>query len=539
MKDNFIQSFRVSLLWSASRPKILTVVRVAAFVALVFLTLSAPAANVTLAWSSDSSPGVAGYRLHYGTVPHSYSMRLPVSASTPSATVSNLQNGRTYYFAVTSTNAAGLESALSSEVSYTVPAASSANTSASPPSTNPPIVTVIAGANASEPRNLGSFLFTRTGDIAKALTIHFTLDGTAVPGVDYLNPGNTIIFGAGRSNATLLIRPIADKIFEGAKTVVLTLVDAANFETGDPDSASIFIGDDDRPRISISAPRSVTNDAGTVVWPGFRTKVHAAAYAGLTLILQRSTNLTQWIVVAAPLLEQPVDYVNGNPTATPTSFYRAIYVAGEITEASIAEALAHQMFSANIVGAVNVTLQPGWNLAANPLNGLPLDGPLGSLPGGTTFVPFNSSRANICNVGRWNRGVPLTRSTAGGWIYNPSNAPVNITYVGEVPALSTKPQIPAGWSVRSGVIDATVGNDLLLGYPLHAGDALYEFNPLGAGTNVWITHLRGVDGWDAPPMLTAGQGALIYKTKSTRASVVTAPAPPTPNLIKFVPLGNN
>ena len=60
--------------------------------------------------------------------------------------------------------------------------------------------------------------------------------------------------------------------------------------------------------------------------------------------------------------------------------------------------------------------------------------------------------------------------------------------------------------------------------------------PLGTGADTWITHLRGTDGWDIPPVLTAGQGVLIYKVKAARPNVVVAPVPDTPNLVRFLPV---
>jgi hypothetical protein len=411
------------------------------------------------------------------------------------------------------------------------------------PPTNVPTVAVFAGANAAESGKNGSFLFTRTGGDTKALTVFFELAGTAESGVDYANPGNKVTFNAGKTNATLVIKPVADKIFEGSKTVVLSLVDSTNVDISSQNAASILLGDNDQPRIGITTIKPDVNDSARLArtvaprpsW-SLQTKVHAAAYAGFSLLLQSSTDLTNWTDVAAPGLEQPADYIDLEPTGAPTRFYRTLYVRGEVTEDSIAAALEQQTLSANIVGVVNVQLQPGWNLAANPLDGLPQDGPLGELPEGTRFVPFKSAKVNMYEEGRWHRGVPLTRSTMGGWIYNPSASPVTITYVGELPNPTGKPQLPAGWSVRSSVLDATVGNDQLLGYPLFSGDALYEFNPLGTGADMWITHLLGAEEWDIPPTLTAGQGVLIYKVKSARPNVVAAPVPATPNLIKFTEL---
>ena len=76
------------------------------------------AQSVTLRWARNDEPDIAGYRLYYGKTSHSY--RQYVDTSTTQATVSNLVEGTTYFFAATAFNTAGLESAYSDEVSYTV-----------------------------------------------------------------------------------------------------------------------------------------------------------------------------------------------------------------------------------------------------------------------------------------------------------------------------------------------------------------------------------------------------------------------------------
>ena len=81
-------------------------------------------ANVTLAWNPSSDPLVAGFNLYYGGVSGIYTNKTAAGAAT-SLTISNLIPGTTYYFAATTYSAAGAESAVSSEVSYTVPSSSS------------------------------------------------------------------------------------------------------------------------------------------------------------------------------------------------------------------------------------------------------------------------------------------------------------------------------------------------------------------------------------------------------------------------------
>ena len=75
------------------------------------------AGQATLAWDPpEISTDVTGYKIHYGTASGTYTQSVDAGNQT-SYTVSNLTNGQTYYFAVTSYNAAAYESEYSNEVS--------------------------------------------------------------------------------------------------------------------------------------------------------------------------------------------------------------------------------------------------------------------------------------------------------------------------------------------------------------------------------------------------------------------------------------
>ncbi len=82
--------------------------------------LSASAFAVNLSWNPNPEPDITGYQLSYGTSPGVRTEILDAGLNT-SISVSGLAAGTTYYFAVTATNEAGLQSAPSDEISYQEP----------------------------------------------------------------------------------------------------------------------------------------------------------------------------------------------------------------------------------------------------------------------------------------------------------------------------------------------------------------------------------------------------------------------------------
>jgi hypothetical protein len=100
------------------------------------MLLSSPetvnAAEVTLAWDPNSESNLAGYRIHYGTSSGFYTQQIDVGNVTRYK-ISNLTDGKRYYFAATAYDLNQKESALSKEVVLDLTA-----------TTNPP-------ANASKP----------------------------------------------------------------------------------------------------------------------------------------------------------------------------------------------------------------------------------------------------------------------------------------------------------------------------------------------------------------------------------------------------
>jgi hypothetical protein len=78
------------------------------------------ASTVILAWDQSPENDIAGCKVHYGTSTRNYDYSVDVGNYT-SCTISDLQEGSTYYFAATAYNSQLSESQFSEEIAYTIP----------------------------------------------------------------------------------------------------------------------------------------------------------------------------------------------------------------------------------------------------------------------------------------------------------------------------------------------------------------------------------------------------------------------------------
>lgn len=107
-----------------------------------------------------------------------------------------------------------------------------------------PVVTVQAvDASATEAGDRGLFRFTRTGNLAFSLAVTFNRAGTASNASDYNNISTTLTFAAGAATLDREVVPISDTRVEGVETVILTVLDGANYDVGVPASATVQIAD--------------------------------------------------------------------------------------------------------------------------------------------------------------------------------------------------------------------------------------------------------------------------------------------------------
>jgi hypothetical protein len=118
------------------------------------------------------------------------------------------------------------------------------------------------------------YTFTRSGSTANALTVNFSIGGTANFGAspnDYTQtgaasftpPNGTVTFGAGNSTATVTVNPETDTTVEPDETVNLTVTSGTGYTVGSPSAASGTITNDDADVSVAVSPASVAEDGAT------------------------------------------------------------------------------------------------------------------------------------------------------------------------------------------------------------------------------------------------------------------------------------
>ncbi|MGI8966813.1 MAG: Calx-beta domain-containing protein, partial [Limisphaerales bacterium] len=94
--------------------------------------------------------------------------------------------------------------------------------------------------------NNGVFVFTRSGSSSGALTIYFTISGTASNGLDYAQITNVVTIPDGQTFTTIPIAPLDDTLVEGDETVLVNLTVRDTYRVLFPSSALVTIQDNDQ-----------------------------------------------------------------------------------------------------------------------------------------------------------------------------------------------------------------------------------------------------------------------------------------------------
>jgi hypothetical protein len=188
-----------------------------------------------------------------------------------------------------------------------------------------------------------------------------------------------------------------------------------------------------------------------------------------------------------------------------------------------------QVYSANAVGYVNMTLQPGFSLIANPLdntnNGINVL--FAGVPNTTRIYRFNDNQTyTVATKLAAGFNTNLVMNPGEGFFINVAGAsPVNITFVGEVPQGSlSNPLVAGAYQIRSSQVPQALplgrpnsaAGVQTLNFPANVGDIVFRFagsytsfsyRQLGMNPPAWTGTGAVPDG----PVINVGEGFFLFK----------------------------
>jgi hypothetical protein len=165
---------------------------------------------------------------------------------------------------------------------------------------------------------------------------------------------------------------------------------------------------------------------------------------------------------------------------------KTLLAAAALVAAGALTSQAQNVYSLNVVGYVNLTLKPGYNLVANQFsNSTTLIANvltnITGLPDGSTFFSWNAGAQDFTQPANWIGTPPdgpawynadytafATATAPRGnsyFIYNAGNANATLTLVGEVPQGTTSVAVPNNYGFLADVTP-TSGQILTNGFPI-------------------------------------------------------------------------
>lgn len=115
------------------------------------------------------------------------------------------------------------------------------------------------GGSSSGVSRIGRFVLTRTGSMDEPLTVKCQLGGTAQNGIDYAKIAEELVIPAKESSVGIDVSALVDNEVEGKESVVLKILNGADYLVGNPAAGEVIILDSN---VSTSKEPKVT-----WIWP--------------------------------------------------------------------------------------------------------------------------------------------------------------------------------------------------------------------------------------------------------------------------------
>jgi alpha-tubulin suppressor-like RCC1 family protein len=219
------------------------------------------------------------------------------------------------------------------------------------------------------------YTFSRTGATTSALTVNYTIAGTATLGTDYTGIPTTpviktVTFAAGAITTTVTVDPIADNYIEPDETVALTLATGTGYTIGTISAVSGTILNDDSLITLAVSPASVTEDStSNLVYTFSRTGATTSALTVNYTIAGTATLGTDYTGIAVTSATKSITFATGSATATLTVDPTAdtTIEPNETVEVTLATGTGYAIgTTGSVVGTISNDDFPSITLAVSP-----------------------------------------------------------------------------------------------------------------------------------------------------------------------------
>ncbi len=96
------------------------------------------------------------------------------------------------------------------------------------------------------------YTVTRVGSTAAALTVNYSVSGSAVAGSDYLPLSGSVTIAAGSEQATISLTPLEDALLEGDETITVALAPDPAYIIDQPNSDTVTLIDNDQSSLPVA-----------------------------------------------------------------------------------------------------------------------------------------------------------------------------------------------------------------------------------------------------------------------------------------------
>jgi len=164
-------------------------------------------------------------------------------------------------------------------------------------------VAISATGNAAEPAMNGSFSVTLTPAPESAVTVNYTVSGTATAGQDYQALAGSVTIPGGSSSATIDVNVIDDEIVEMTETVIVQIIAPTDYTVSGQGVATVSITDDDMAGFLVNPTAGLVVDEGGTT-DSFTVRLTSEPTANVTVAVQ-SSNTSEGTVSPTSLTFTP------------------------------------------------------------------------------------------------------------------------------------------------------------------------------------------------------------------------------------------